>query len=1259
MPPAPDPVAAILQAHSDLTREVVERHLARFGGGYLATFDSEAIAAHCRAVESGSGTPSVGVERDSGGLVRCTVVGPDRRGVFSLITGILGANGFSIVDGRVFTGKREERRAVHRRRHGHARRRETVAPTRPIVDTFRGALDAGIDVSTWGQQVGEQLTEAVNLLLQGEDGAALARRRVHERVAQWLEAHPVEVLPALYPVEVEIRNETDVTELCVVSQDTPMFLYSLSNALTLKGISIEGLTIATQHGQVDDRIEVLDRHGRQIRDSDAIAELRFTVLLTKQFTYFLGTAPNPYAALTRFEHLAGEIFHEGDRGAWTERFADPAAMRDLARILGTSDFLWEDFIRSQHELLLPILGIDPARRFDDTRYSPRAVAARLEHATAGCADDAEFRAALNRWKDSETFQIDLHNILEPGPGVRRLAEQLVAVAETVIRAAGERAFAGLARRHGLPRAAGGTETPWAICGLGKLGGVALGYASDIELLLVYSDSGHTDGAEPISNAEFFEKMVRGITSLIDARREGVFEIDLRLRPYGAGGPLACSLGNFIRYYGPGGHALSYERLALVRLRAIAGDPDLGSRIERLRDEFVYESQAISIPELQELRLKQYHLKGSGKSPNAKFSSGALADIEYCVQMLQISHGGTNANLRTPQIHTALEALSEAGVLEPAEAERLTRAYYFLRELINALRMLRGNAKDLDVPATDTLEYRHLARRMGYERKRDLDPGRQLFLDFETQTARVRRFVERHFGRERLPGKGKGNVVDVLLAEQPDPELCGYVFGRMGMADQRRALVNFRSLAGEGARRDTFYRLAVLAADMLQLLPDPDLALNNWERFVQVLPDPGTHFREMLVQPRRLEILLGIFSVSQFLADTLIRDPSFLPWVTDPEVLQREFGVPALRREYDRFLDTSTEGRLNAMRRFRRREILRIGAKDLFLSAPMLRVTRELSALAQVLIQVAAEGVCEEIEERDSVRGLLSRCCLLAYGKLGGNELNYSSDIDLVGVYDPSMCDPADGSSARRFARLFEGVQRALTRHTPVGYVYRVDFRLRPYGRAGALALPCDAWLRYYREEARPWELQALLKARPVAGNLELGRRILEQVKPALCVARSADGVAATVRTMRENARRVHVPAGTLDVKTGVGGIRDVEFLVQALQLLHLHEFPDILEPNTVEALDRLERCGALGADHVRVLVESYTFLRRVEHFLQVFEDQQVHVVPDDEERLTRLARCLLGADATPQRLRTRLDQARTAAHSLFTEFLSTTHPEED
>ena len=382
---------------------------------------------------------------------------------------------------------------------------------------------------------------------------------------------------------------------------------------------------------------------------------------------------------------------------------------------------------------------------------------------------------------------------------------------------------------------------------------------------------------------------------------------------------------------------------------------------------------------------------------------------------------------------------------------------------------------------------------------------------------------------------------------------------------------------------------------------------------------------MLLQPTRLDLLVRIFATSQFLSDALVRTPDLFDWVTDPSRLRQR------RRLQDVVRDLDTGGdwlaRIDAVRR---REILRIAIRDYCLRAPATDVMHELSVVAEALIGAALDQLTAD---RPEVR---ARACILAFGKLGGGELNYSSDIDLVALYDDrGLPEARRADLARAVTHLARSLDRALSASADEMAAYRVDWRLRPYGGSGELAHSLSSLAAYYDGPANDWEVQALLRLRPVAGNRAAGSELLARARRAFArfgadpAARGAR-VFATIERLRELAvvehGRSQLRRGQ-DIKSGVGGIRDVEFLIQGLQIQHLARHPELLCGNTVTAIERLQRLAILTPHAADLLREDYLFLRSLEHFLQVFEDRQVHVLPSAPATLDALARRMLGTGA--------------------------------
>ena len=271
---------------------------------------------------------------------------------------------------------------------------------------------------------------------------------------------------------------------------------------------------------------------------------------------------------------------------------------------------------------------------------------------------------------------------------------------------------------------------------------------------------------------------------------------------------------------------------------------------------------------------------------------------------------------------------------------MRQAYDFLRELINGLRILRGSARDLVLPSVGSPEYAHLARRIGYVAQDGLSAGQRLHVDFETFTATVRAFMHRHFGASQVGSGGAGSAADLIIETDPEPALVEPVLSSTNFADHPQALLILRRLMGDRSAREPLARLAVLAFDTLALLADPDMALTNWERFAAAVPDRAHHFARMLAQPLALDILLRLFSTSQFLADTLVRDPDFLDWIADSRRLHSKRSRQEMVGDLEQLIEA--EGHLDwqdVMRRFRRRELLRIATRDLCLGVSLARGDR--------------------------------------------------------------------------------------------------------------------------------------------------------------------------------------------------------------------------------------------------------------------------------------------------------------------------------
>jgi glutamate-ammonia-ligase adenylyltransferase len=451
---------------------------------------------------------------------------------------------------------------------------------------------------------------------------------------------------------------------------------------------------------------------------------------------------------------------------------------------------------------------------------------------------------------------------------------------------------------------------------------------------------------------------------------------------------------------------------------------------------------------------------------------------------------------------------------------------------------------------------------------------------------------------------------------------------LGFADMRTGHANLVQLATKGVPLDLLGTLCDQFAAVAPKLADPDMALNNLERYLAACRNPIAGAALFERDPAALAPLLMLFSASQWLSDLLCSDPESydLLRMTAGRAVARDVLVEELVADV-RALSSEDEV-IAALRRFKHRETLRIAYGDIVKGHTVARVTRQISYVADAIVEAALDFAGRQLSEKQARRnghaGLPPKVVVLALGKLGGRELNYSSDIDLVMLYQDQGGEAGapsnDGSEyAQRLAR---EVIKLLTESTELGIAYRVDMRLRPDGQQSPLCTRVENALVYYDTRGRTWERQAYVKARAIAGDIELGKQYLAQLKPwiyrrYLSLA-DITGIKGLKRRIEKNAEDAGV-AGR-NVKTGRGGIRDIEFVIQFLQLLNGGANPQLRTGNTLTAIERLEAAGLLTHQERTILEDNYAFLRKVEHRLQIMFDLQTHELPESDVELAKLAR---------------------------------------
>ena len=728
----------------DVDDEVIQDFVSRMDPEYFERFQPDTIAHHIQLASRL--TPDhpceLSVLDKRAGRSEISIVAYDYFSEFAAICGVLSAFGLNIEEGRIYT-------FVDATPSPSTASRPKVRPglsRKKIVDVF---LVHPIDRTGFSLPRHNTLRETVNEVVQLLDTRQFeeARQYVNRRLVERLDKQRSAFTGLLDTVRITFDNSQSATDtiMDIQSDDTPAFLYALANALAMRNIYITKAQIECDGAKLHDRFFVRNRDGQKLIDSADQQQLRLTAVLIKQFTHALTWASDPAKALASFDQFLDLIVKDQGKKRKNQALdfvSDKKTFPLLAQLLGASDFLWEDFLRRQHDNLLPLL----TEYRDAPLIKPQATLRQeLGRLVARAKTDEARKDALNRFKDREMFRIDIKHIVEPSSNFPDFSLALTELAEVIMERSLADCSAKLEKSYGVPRLSNGKPCPIAIMGLGKFGGRELGYASDIEVLFVYGGSGNTNGTNDIENGEYFERLAQELLGWIEAKQEGIFRIDVRLRPHGGKGALANAFEEICRYYSPTGLAAPFERQALIKLRHIAGNSALGHKLETHRDSFVYGDAHWDTPTALELRRQQLKQLVAPGKVNVKYSAGGLIDIEYTAQYLQVMHGHNYPGLHTPNTLQALAALVNGGLLPRTDGAGLRKAYIFFRMLVDGLRMVRGNTKDLVLPPPDSEEFVSLARRVGYTRDDWRAGARELQYDIQQHMTLTKTFYERTFG----------------------------------------------------------------------------------------------------------------------------------------------------------------------------------------------------------------------------------------------------------------------------------------------------------------------------------------------------------------------------------------------------------------------------------------------------------------------------------------------------------------------------------
>ncbi|WP_251977233.1 bifunctional [glutamate--ammonia ligase]-adenylyl-L-tyrosine phosphorylase/[glutamate--ammonia-ligase] adenylyltransferase [Salinicola avicenniae] len=890
--------------------------------------------------------------------------------------------------------------------------------------------------------------------------------------------------------------------------------------------------------------------------------------------------------------------------------------RLLARVCLLSDFardLW-----GQHPDWLGLLQDQGELETAPPRATLDAwLAASLETVT----DEAGLHAELRRFRQRRMLGIVWRHLA--GGDMWQTAGAVSALAESCLEGALRWLETHLSTRWGTPAArADGSPQRLVVLGMGKLGAGELNLSSDIDLIFAYPEAGTTRGGErEYDHQQYFTKLGQKLIAALDTiTADGfAFRVDMRLRPLGDGGPLVGNFNSLTGYYQDQGR--EWERYALLKARPVAGDLAAGDELLRALNPFIYRKYLDfgAIESLREMKgLIHREVKRLGREENIKLGRGGIREVEFVVQAFQLIRGGRDTELQVTSLRVAMRQLVELELLPPAVVDELHDDYVFLRDLEHALQA-QQDRQTQTLPQDDVGRAR-LALAMGLTdwaalcdaldacRARVRSHFDAVVADPEAETQDSEQTDAAHVWWQLWQGELAADEAQAVLDRAGFP-----------LPEAYRRLTAFRQSRGvQSMQRIGYERLEAVMPLLLEALAEsdaPGVALERVLPLIEAVLRRTAYLSLLKENPHVLPSLVRLCAASPWIAEQLARHPILLDELLTPDTLyspaDRQRLADELRQTLARIPEDDEEAWLEAMRVFKQTQVLRVAASDIAGARVLMKVSDYLTAIAEVVLesvlQMAWRSLTARYGQPQPREGADTAAFLIVgYGKLGGIELGYGSDLDLVFLYDAAPQGATDGPKSLDnvvfFTRLGQRIIHLLTATTPSGTLYEVDMRLRPSGNAGLLVSSLEAFAEYQRREAWTWEHQALVRARAVAGDDRLAARFGEVRREILGRPRDSETLRGEVVNMRAKMRD-HLgsglearEAGQFHLKQDAGGLVDIEFMNQYAVLAFSGETPALLEvTDNMRLLDALADSGRLPDRDARDLQAAYLAYRDASH----------------------------------------------------------------
>jgi glutamate-ammonia-ligase adenylyltransferase len=927
---------------------------------------------------------------------------------------------------------------------------------------------------------------------------------------------------------------------------------------------------------------------------------------------------------------------------------DEGIAASLAGVWAASDFVAQACIHS------PALLSDLSGSGDlVVRYGEGAYRERLEAVFQEVEDEDSLLKVLRLFRRREMVRIAWRDLAAWADLLETLGE-LSSLAAACVECALLRLDAWQARELGAPYGHNsGERQSLIVIGMGKLGAGELNFSSDIDLIFAYPEEGETrGGGTPLDNHEYFTRLARRLINALHAPTpEGfVFRVDMRLRPFGDSGPLVMSFDAMEEYYQT--HGREWERYAWIKAAVVAGDRDAGARLLAMLRPFVYR-RYLDFGAYESLRamkvLIETEVRRKGMADDIKLGAGGIREIEFIGQAFQLVRGGRETELQVRPILAVLEYLVKAGYLPGYAGAELAAAYRFLRRAENRLQEY-ADLQTHRLP-TEPRARQRLALTMGYSDwegfARDLD--------------RHRRRVQGHFQQvfaapqTEAPLDGDGPDLNQLWAGVLNEVQAQAVLAAAGYTQAGAALAQLerfrdsptcRQLTAPG--RERLDHLVPLLLGAVAYARNPDVTLVRVLNLVEKIARRTTYLALLAECPMALSQLVRLCAASPWIAGFLTRHPLLLDELLDPRTLYAPLSRRALEDELAADLARpgadDLEQQMEVLRHFQQTNTLRVAAADVAGAYPLMVVSDHLTEIAEVVLQAVLRLARRHLTDRHGPPACRignevaePGFAVVAYGKLGGIELGYGSDLDLVFLHG-SEGEELGTQGAKAidnnvfFARLGQRMIHMLTAHTPAGVLYEVDMRLRPSGASGMLVSSMATFTEYQRHDAWTWEHQALVRARVVTGDAPVAERFAAIRREVLGRRRDAAQLRREVREMRERMRAElgQRDAGKFDLKQDAGGIADIEFMVQYGVLAWASMRPELLRyTDNIRLLEGLARADAMSVQDADILSDIYRVYRAKVHQLTLLQEPTVvdaHAFAEQRRAVARVWRTLLESD---------------------------------